>query len=530
MEQAALLRDDGSPNVSDVEGGLRSAVDDETCPAVLDLEQAFHRIGYGWQQIRVLVICGLCFCTDSIEVGLLSFLQAEAKVDFHLSTTEESLLTSIVFAGELTGALIFGPMADRYGRKAATFASAALVAIAGVASAFAPNFEVLVALRAFVGLGIGGMAVPFDILAEFMPSEYRGKALMGIEFFWTFGTLFVNGLAWAMLSAEGWRLLVGLCSVPVVLAMLSFPFMPESPHWLLTVGRSEDAVVVLRRAGELNGRPGAIGPNTRIVLHHETTPSIKYSLSSSPPSAKKYSRTDGDGTSDSDSDEERERRAQVTIQDDAQSVGSLKEEAAHNSMSVRALFQAKYLRTTLLLFTTWFSTGLTYYGTVLIAPEFFSQSDDPTDFNYPSLFITSLAELFSCTLAFFLIDRVGRKALSGWAYLTCGVFTAILMGAKHMPKGLGIVLLMVARGSIFIGTSTTWVVTPELYPTTVRAAGHSWCNALARVGAFATPYWGNTEAVPFELRLLFYAVFDVVAAVASFSFPKETAGKALMDD
>lgn len=100
---------------------------------VLSLSEAIERVGYGWQQIRVLVICGLCFCTDSIEVGLLTFLQVRAKEYFKLSDVEESTLTAVVFAGELIGALFWGPFADRCGRKRGSFFSASLVTAAGLA-------------------------------------------------------------------------------------------------------------------------------------------------------------------------------------------------------------------------------------------------------------------------------------------------------------------------------------------------------------------------------------------------------------
>eukprot|EP00045_Choanoeca_perplexa_P006058 m.50651 g.50651 ORF g.50651 m.50651 type:complete len:496 (-) comp13445_c0_seq2:1406-2893(-) len=483
-----LLAEDGSPNST----GDELAQEEEACPQLITLEEGFQRIGYGWQQIRVLIICGLCFSTDSIEVGLLSFLQGEAKVHYDLSSNQESLLTSIVFAGELVGAILFGPLADRIGRKPSTFISAGIVAAAGLASAFSPSFAVLVSLRALVGIGIGGMAVPFDILAEFMPSESRGKALFGIEFFWTAGTIFVNGMAWAILENTSWRVLLGVCSIPPVLAMLSFPFMPESPHWLLTVGKHKEAAAVLRRAAVLNGRPDVIGPDTDVVLHR---PDVSE-----------------DGMVKSVND-----------------VEIAKQQEAH-SLNPLALFGDKLIRTTVMLWIIWAGTGLTYYGTILIAPQFFNTSDNPIKFNYPALFISSTAEVIGCTIGFLLIDRVGRKSLSGWAYATCAACTAILMRGSHMSRGLGIFFLMIARGAIFIGTSTTWVVTPELYPTYVRAAGHSWCSALSRAAAFATPYWGNAKSIPLSMRLLLYALVNLVVSAASFLLPKETAGQALADD
>ena len=211
-------------------------------------------------------------------------------------------------------------------------------------SAFANSFALLVCLRALVGIGIGGMAVPFDILAEFMPPESRGKALFGIEFFWTVGsvsddgcpivltpstllqagTIFVNGMAWAILENTSWRVLLGVCSIPPLVAMLVFPLMPESPHWLLTVGKHKEAADILRRAGVLNGRPNAIGPNTEIVFHL-------------PDSAKAEDSSITAAKSVND--------AEVANQQETHSVSPM------------ALFGDKLLRTTVMLWIIWTSTG-----------------------------------------------------------------------------------------------------------------------------------------------------------------------------
>jgi hypothetical protein len=72
-------------------------------------------------------------------------------------------------------------------------------------------------------------------------------------------------------------------------------------------------------------------------------------------------------------------------------------------------------------------------------------------------------------------------------------------------------------------------MTPELYPTNIRAAGHSWSNALARIGAFLTPYWGDARSIGFSYRLLLYGMVSFLSALGSFLVPRETLGAALLD-
>ena len=101
-----------------------------------------------------------------------------------------------------------------------------------------------------------------------------------------------------------------------------------------------------------------------------------------------------------------------------------------------------------------------------------------------------------------------------------------LLAYPGLPTSSLVPLTMVARGFIFIASSTTWVMTPELFPTYVRGAAHSWCNAAGRIGAAATPYWGNEQSLDQWVRLSFYAGTAALAGLTSLTL-RETRGAAL---
>ena len=87
-------------------------------------------------------------------------------------------MASVVFAGELVGTMVFGWLADHIGRRVTFLLSLIAILVAGIFSCFSPGFEFFVACRCFVGFGVGGFAVPFDLLAEFLPPEKRGSTLI----------------------------------------------------------------------------------------------------------------------------------------------------------------------------------------------------------------------------------------------------------------------------------------------------------------------------------------------------------------
>ena len=215
---------------------------------------------------------------------------------------------------------------------------------------------------------------------------------------------------------------------------------------------------------------------------------------------------------------------------------SLTSRLADMSKTFHQLFSPVLRRITLLLWVVWIGFGWAYYGCILIMPEVLPlnkngstpAADDTSaadNINYPALFINSLAEVVAWCIAMYLVERVSRRALSVVTYIGCGIFLALV--AIESPQGVRLFLTMMARGCIFIASCTTWIITPELYPTSVRAAGHSWANGVARIGAFSTSYWGDATSIPLAGRLMFYAVVSAVAGVASWALPRETKGRAL---
>lgn len=129
-----------------------------------------ERVGTGAFQRRLGLAAGLCFAADSMEVLLLSFLAVVVQAEWDLTNEQTSSITSSVFIGAMMGTLCLGPLGDKYGRKPVFVASAAIIAVFGLLTAAAHNLVTLIITRFMVGVGVGGLVVPFDTIAEFVPT------------------------------------------------------------------------------------------------------------------------------------------------------------------------------------------------------------------------------------------------------------------------------------------------------------------------------------------------------------------------
>jgi putative MFS transporter len=133
------------------------------------------------------------------------------------------------------------------------FVAATIISISWILSGSSSSLSGMIGSRFFVGFGIGGTAIPFDLLAEFLPSSHRGRFLMYIEGFFTLGSVFVTMMAWVALYNHGWQFLTLMTAVPVTLTcIVSMIFLPESARWHLENGRVEEAETVLRAMCRVN--------------------------------------------------------------------------------------------------------------------------------------------------------------------------------------------------------------------------------------------------------------------------------------
>ena len=126
---------------------------------VISVEKALDLVGCGNFQYRVLVAAGLCFAADSLEVLLLTFLSPILKIEWDLTSSQSAGIVSAVFAGAMIGTLLLGSMGDIYGRRPVYLLSASCVAFFGFATCLATDYQSLVAMRFFVGFGVGGLVV-----------------------------------------------------------------------------------------------------------------------------------------------------------------------------------------------------------------------------------------------------------------------------------------------------------------------------------------------------------------------------------
>ena len=419
---------------------------------VLTVDEAIDSIGTGRFQYLALFAAGTCFMADSMEIMLLSFLTIVLKKEWNLDAdnedgTQSATISSILFLGALVGTSILGPLGDKIGRKPILSASTFLISVFGLATAACRNYLSLLALRFMVGFGVGGITVPFDILVELLPTNTRGKSLLLIDLFWSFGSMLVPVVAYFTLElADSWRVFVIVCTIPCIISFVcGILFVPESPRWLLLQGRESEALDILRRAASMNG----IDP--LLVFPEGCT---------------------------------------------------LEDESMPESSNYMDLFSKRWRERTLVVFSVCFGLSFCYYGTIGVVTEIFengtdngSNRNDEVHFDYSAIFISSSAEVLGLVLLISTIDTFGRVPPQVVFYAAGGICLFLFCYRANTEDRYVLVgLAFMTRMFETAASCVTWISTTEIFSTEIRSTGHSAANAVAKLGGFLYPYLVSSNA------------------------------------
>ncbi|SDC59825.1 MFS transporter, putative metabolite:H+ symporter [Geodermatophilus telluris] len=427
--------------------------------------QRLDRLPFTREHGRLVAGSGVGWALDAMDVGLISFVMAALAVQWSLTPTELSWIGSIGFVGMALGATLGGLLADRVGRRQVFALTLLVFGVATGAAALSWSVASLLAFRLLIGLGLGAeLPVASTLVSEYAPARLRGRVVVALEAFW----------------AVGWLL-------AALIGYLVVPRGDAGWRWALALGAVPALYAVVVRRGlpesvrflELRGRDG---------------------------------------------------EAEAAVRRFESAAGVAPQPTAPHRQAAAAprggLWTPGTRGRTAALWTVWFGINFAYYGafiwlpTLLVAAGF----DLVRSFGY-TLLIT-LAQLPGYAVAAVLVERWGRRP-------TLVVFLAgSALGAALFALAAGDTAVLVTGMVLSFCNLGAWgavyAVTPEVYPTALRATGAGAAAGFGRIASIAAPLCVPPLLAAGGSGLVFgvFAAAFVVAAAGAWALP-ERRGEAL---
>lgn len=446
-------------------------------------DQIVQDLPWRWNvQGKIFLIGGLGYLFDAWDIALNGFLTPLVALDFDLSDGARGYVATANLIGMAIGAIFFGSIADRLGRKKAFSITLMIFAAFSVLGAFSPSYGVFLAFRFLAGFGLGGcIPVDYAIVGEFSPKAIRGKVLTALDLFWPIGATLAGLSAWALLDVEhNWRIMLGIMVLPALLTFWVRRGIPESPIYLAKVGREAEAREII----------------DRLVRETGATPE-PYEIKPPVVEAKANGFVAG--------------------------VGQLR------------MIWGRMPMVTLMAWMLFVSIMVVYYAALSWLPTLLSDAGATFTVAFLGSTIMSGIGIFGCALSAVLVDITGRKWLLGVS-ASLGSIALVGIGYTIEMTTLALVAIGVFGFVIQIAIPVLYAYIAEIYPTEIRASGFAWASSSSRVATGVAPIAFSAWAFPTlglvnTFLILMVAVFIAVAMMVKFG--PETKGMdldAVVDD
>lgn len=427
--------------------------------ARLQIHQFIDQLPLTRYQLLIAILCGMVLFMDGFDAQAMGFV-APALVE-HLNIARNSLgpVFSSGLIGIMIGALVFGPLADRFGRKPVLVCCTLLFGACSLLTATALSLESLLVYRLVTGFGLGGaMPNAVAMTSEFMPKRLRATAVTLMFVGFSIGAAVGGFVAAALIARFGWQsVFVTGGILPCVIAILLIALLPESIRFLLMKGGQESRVArSIQRIA-----PGV-------------SPDLARSLAIG------------------------ERPAQEFV--------------------VKQLFTAGRAPMTLLMWVIFFMSLLDLYFLNAWLPTVIHDAGIVIE---KAIILTALFQVGGAAGSLImgrLLDRFLSFRVLAYAYLAAGVFV-FLIGAAGKSVLLLALTIFAAGCGVIGGQSSANALSAEFYPTPMRSTGVGWALGIGRVGSIIGPLLGGLLlSLEHQTRRVFWAaaIPVLIAAAAGF--------------
>jgi putative MFS transporter len=395
------------------------------------------RIPFSRFHARLLMMGGLGYMFEAVDVAIIAFVLPVLKVQWHLNPALIGVLGAGAAIGGFFGALLAGRLGDVIGRRAVMIWALAIYCLATIASALVHGWGSFLAWRIIAGAGAyAESAIVAPFLAEFAAPAFRGRYIGALASFFSLGFLLAAVLGYLLipLQPQAWRYVLVLTALPIVMILWWRRSLPESPRWLASRGRIQEAEAVLcGLEGELAARPESA------VLRPVPETTMPRDSASGTPSG------------------------------------------AH----VGKLFKPPFIGAMCMALIVWFAIGFAYYAFFTWIPSLLVDRGMGITGSYTYALALYAAQVPGYLTGAALNDVIGRRAVIT-LYMLLGAFAAL---ALAMARSNVWILLAGSFLSFFMNGSYAgiYAYTPELFPTEARATAQGVASSLSRIGAVISP-------------------------------------------
>ncbi len=398
----------------------------------MSVGEVLDRAPWSGVHLRIAAALGVAWILDGFETTVTGPVLANVARELQFSGAAAAWVNPIYTIGMLAGAVTFGPLADRLGRRRLFMLTLAIYALATVLTGFSWDFRSLVFFRFLTGIGIGGEYGAINsAIEEFIPPRYRGRVDGVINASWNIGAVVASAAAFAalgLLPTGAWRAVFWFGAIVAVAVVFVRSSVPESPRWLIARGRVEEAHAVVARLFCANS---ADGSSTAATQNAQPPPGVGYAAEI----VRLWQRT-----------------------------------------PARLLFS----------FVLNLAQVMPYYGILAIGGLAIFPAVGITGRTIPLLYLLSAATGFVGQLVMaWSSDAWGRRPTMLLSFTAAALLCAGLATA-HTTSVFVIVFVIFGMFSAACGAGA-YVVISELFPTDLRATGIGLSVAIGRIGAIAAP-------------------------------------------